>query len=266
MKQTMKPILCLTILLAVILAIVGTMAACTADREVGNNTQMANEFMSHVLADDYAAAYDLVKANVADADFRAYWAGIQQAVTDAESYEMEQIGWQISKSDGETYYTTAYQVYPDNGRTVLLRVVTVEGAEGIAGIHFSDVTDFLAHAETVTPVVGVILLVFSLLMLAFVIWMFVDCMRRKMKLGHKIVWAFLIFAGVALTVTAGETSAVNFQMGLMLQTSSITADPGLLALVTKLVIPVGAILYCCLRKKFTQEPEPESPASQDPSA
>ena len=241
-----------------------TLASCAADMEVGNNTQMANQFMDHVMADDYAAAYDMVKVNVANADFQAYWVGIQQTVAEAESYEMEQIGWQINKSNGETYYTTAYQVYPDNGRTVLLRVVTMEGTEGIAGIHFSDVTAFMEKADTLTPVVGVILLVFSLLMLAFVIWMFVDCLRRKMKTVHKVLWAFLIFGGIALTVTVGQTSGFNFQIGLMFQTSSITADPGLQAFVTKLVIPLGAILYCCLRKRFTQDPE--APASETPDA
>jgi hypothetical protein len=39
------------------------------------------------------------------------------------------------------------------------------------------------------------------------------------------------------------------------------------AVVTKLVIPVGAILYLCLRKKFTVEPsKPEGEDLPDPFA
>ncbi len=255
-KKTPKYLRAAALLLCALMLV--TLIACTADMDVGNNTPLANTFMDHVLQNDYAAAYDLVKTNVTNADFQAYWIGIRETVAQAESYEMEQIGWQINKSNGETYYTSAYQVYPDNGRTVLLRVVTVEGTEGIAGIHFSDVTAFMEKADAVTPVAGVILLIFSLLMLAFVIWMFVDCLRRKMKKGHKILWAILIFGGIALTFTVGQTSGFNFKIGLMLQTSSITADPGLQAFVTKLAIPLGAILYGCLRKRFTLEAEAEA--------
>ena len=49
--------------------------------------------------------------------------------------------------------------------------------------------------------------------------------------------------------------------------STVQADPGLVAVVTKLVIPVGAILYLCLRKKFTVEPsKPEGEDLPDPFA
>lgn len=238
------------------------LASCAADMDIGDNTILGEQFMDHVIADDYDAAYGLVKETVSDGDFRAYWTTIRSVMEGAEAYEMEQIGWNVNRSGGLTTRTTAYQVYPDNGRTVLLRVVTRDDIAGIAGIHFSDVTAFLAEAETVTPVVGAVLLVFSLLVSAFVIWMLVDCLRRKMKTVHKILWALLIFGGVALTVTVGQSSGIHFQMGLMLQASSITADPGLQAFVTKLVVPLGAILYCCLRKRFTQDPE--APASETP--
>ena len=95
--------------------------------------------------------------------------------------------------------------------------------------------------------------------------MFVDCLRRKMK--YKVVWAILIFFGLCFTFTVGETSNFSFNVGLFFQTSSIEADPGLLAVVTKLVIPVGAILYLCLRKKFTVEPpKPDGEVPADPFA
>lgn len=229
-----------------------TLVSCAADMDVGDNTVLAEQFMYHLMHDDYAAAYDMVKGTVSDTDFRAYWATIRTAVADAETYEMEQIGWNVNRSGGLTTRTTAYQVYPDNGRTILLRIVTRDDIECIAGVHFSDVTDFLKHTETFVPTVSIILLVVSGLALAFTVWMFVDCLRRKMK--YKVLWAILIFGAIAVTVTTGETSGLQFHIGLALQTSSMVADPGLLAVVTKVAVPVGAILYCCLRKRFTVVP------------
>jgi hypothetical protein len=178
---------------------------------------------------------------------------------------MKQIGWNLNRSNGVTTRTTAYQAELDNGRIVLLRVVTQDGIEGIAGIHFSDITDFLASTEAFVPTVRIILWVVSALAVAFTVWMLVDCLRRKMK--YKVVWAILIFFGLCFTFTVGETSNFSFNVGLFFQTSSIEADPGLLAVVTKLVIPVGAILYLCLRKKFTVDPsKPEGEDLPDPFA
>lgn len=252
-------------LLLTALVLLAALISCTPDMDVGNNTELADQFMDHVIADDYDAAYGMVKATVSDPDFRAYWTTVQTVADGAEAYEMKQIGWNLNRSKGVTTRTTAHQAELDNGRTVLLRVVTQDGIEGIAGIHFSDITDFLASTEAFVPTVRVILWVVSALAVAFTVWMLVDCLRRKMK--YKVVWAILIFFGLCFTFTVGETSNFSFNVGLFFQTSSIEADPGLLAVVTKLVIPVGAILYLCLRKKFTVEPsKPEGEDLPDPFA
>ena len=258
MKSTRIRIILLILCALTLLSLV----SCAADMDVGDNTVLAEQFMYHLMHDDYAAAYDMVKERVSDTDFRAYWATIRTAVADAETYEMEQIGWNVNRSGGLTTRTTAYQVYPDNGRTILLRIVTRDDIECIAGVHFSDVTDFLKHTETFVPTVSIILLVVSGLALAFTVWMFVDCLRRKMK--YKVLWAILIFGAIAVTVTSGETSGLQFHIGLALQTSSMVADPGLLAVVTKVAVPVGAILYCCLRKRFTVVPNAPAEESAEP--
>ena len=247
------------------LVFVLTLISCTADMDVGQNTDLAEQFMGHVMTNDYDAAYGMVKATVTDSDFRPYWKDIRQTAEGAKTYELEQIGWQINTVNGVTDRTTAYRVYLDNERTVLLRVMTREGIEGIAGIHFSDITEFLASTEIFVPTVQIILWVFSGLCVVFTLWMLVDCLRRKMK--YKVVWVLLILFSLCLSFTVGETSNFSFNVGLFFQTSTITADPGLVAVVTKLVVPVGAILYLCLRKKFTVDPsKPEGEDLPDPFA
>ena len=252
-------------LILMTLVLLAALISCTPDMDVGNNTELADQFMDHVIADDYAAAYGMVKATVTDPDFRAYWTTVQTVADGAETYEMKQIGWNLNRSNGVTTRTTAYQAELDNGRIVLLRVVTQDGIEGIAGIHFSDITEFIHTTDTYVPVLQAIVMVFSLLCMAFTIWMFVDCLRRKMK--YKFVWAILTVFGIALNLTVGETFSFSFNIGLFVQMSTVQVDPGLVAVVTKLVIPVGAILYLCLRKKFTVEPpKPEGEDLPDPFA
>ena len=239
-------------LLMTALVLLVTLTSCTPEVDYGNSIKLSDQFMDHVIADDYDSAYGMVKATVTDPDFRDYWETIRSVAEGAETYTKLPVQRNATRSGGVTTITTAYQVNLDNGRIVLLRVVTQDGIEGIAGIHFSDITEFIHTTDTYVPVLQAIVMVFSLLCMAFTIWMFVDCLRRKMK--YKFVWAILTVFGIALNLTVGETFSFTFNIGLFVQMSTVQADPGLVAVVTKLVIPVGAILYLCLRKKFTMDP------------
>ena len=257
--------LTLPLVLTALLLLALTLAACTPEVDYGDIIKLSDQFMDHVIADDYDSAYGMVKATVTDPDFRDYWETIRSVAEGAETYTKLPVQRNATRSGGVTTITTAYQVNLDNGRIVLLRVVTQDGIEGIAGIHFSDITEFIQTTDTYVPVLQAIVLVFSLLCMAFTIWMFVDCLRRKMKYKH--VWALLTVFGSALNLTVGETFSFTFNIGLFVQMSTVQADPGLVAVVTKLVIPVGAILYLCLRKKFTVDPsKPEGEDLPDPFA
>ena len=252
-------------LLMTALILLVTLISCTPEVDYGDSIELSDQFMDHVIADDYDSAYGMVKATVTDPDFRDYWETIRSVAEGAETYTKLPVQRNATRSGGVTTITPAYQVNLDNGRTVLLRVVTQDGIEGIAGIHFSDITEFIHTTDTYVPVLQAIVLVFSLLCMAFTIWMFVDCLRRKMK--YKVVWAILTVFGIALNLTVGETFSFSFHIGLFVQMSTVQADPGLVAVVSKLVIPVGAILYLCLRKKFMVEPsKPEGEDLTDPFA
>lgn len=264
-NSTKKILRCALPLLMTALVLLVTLTSCTPEVDYGDSIELSDQFMDHVIADDYDSAYGMVKATVTDSDFRSYWNTIRLVAEGAETYTKLPVKWNATRSGGVTTITTAYQVNLDNGHTVLLRVVTQDGIEGIAGIHFSDITDFMASTEAVVPVLQIIVMVFSLICMAFTVWMFVDCLRRKMK--YKFVWAILTVFGIALNLTVGETFSFSFNIGLFVQMSTVRVDPGLVAVVTKLVIPVGAILYLCLRKKFTVEPpKPEGEDLPDPFA
>ena len=231
-----------------------TLVSCTADRENGENTHLGETFLNYAIKDDYPNAYALLKTTVSEPDFANYWDSIQQLIGDSLTYTLKQIGWNVSVSNGLTTRISAYRVYLENGKIAMFQVVTRDDIEGIAGMHFSDVTEFLAQTDAVVPVFKIVLLVVSLLVYAFVIWMLVDCIRRKLK--RKVIWMFLIFLGVAFTVTVGKQTGIKFMIGLISQNSTMDADPSILAIVTKLVVPVGAIVYFFLRKKITLGPDP----------
>ena len=238
-----------------------SMSSCRADREIGNNTELGEQFLDYVIANDYDAAYDMVEGVDSPEAFDEYWKGIQTLAEGASSYELEQIGWNVTVKNGVKTSTTAYQVYFDNDKIVLFRVVTADNVEGIAGLHVSDATEFVNRTDTVVPAFNVAVIVVSILEIAFVIWMFIDCLRRKIR--WKVLWAILIFFGISVTLSLGDYSGIKFSFGIMIQTGSVVADPSLLAIVAKIVLPVGAIVYFFLRKKLTVKPVPNLDQAAD---
>ncbi|MBE6563573.1 MAG: hypothetical protein E7660_07535 [Ruminococcaceae bacterium] len=241
MKLICVVILCITAVLVLVY--------CGADIDVGNNGELGEQFMTFVINDDYKAAYDMVKETVNTGNFKDYWSTIQSVVKDAKSYELKQIGWNVNTSGGLTTYTTAYQVYFDNGVVALFRVITRDDINGIAGVYFADATEFINRTDSYVPVVNIILTVISILSIEFCVWMFIDCLRRKIK--KKVLWAIINLVGISFTLTLGESARLNFMVGLILSRSSIAADPSTLSVMTKIVVPLGAIIYFFLRRKLT---------------
>lgn len=243
------------LLVSICFSVLFAFSSCSPQQELGDNTELGEKFVSSVIGDDYDGAYALVKATVGEEDFREYWeTTLRPIAKNASSYEIEQIGWNVNVSNGLTTRTTAYQVYLDNGATALLRVVTRDDIEAIAGIHFSDITAFLSRTDALIPPIRIGLTIFSVLSLAFTVWMLVDCLRRK--ISRKVIWLIVILFGVSLSFTVGETFGFKFMLGLMFQIGTVVADPGLLAVQVKVVVPFGAILYLCLRKRLLLPPEP----------
>lgn len=255
--------ICLTLIVFCIAAII-SLSSCSADRDINNNTELGEQFMDCLINNEREEAYDLIKNTVTLADFMSYWSSIRPIAEGAKSYEMEQIGWNISRSNGQTAYVSAYQAHLDNGKDVLLRVTTFDNISGIAGLYLSDITDFISRTDAFVPAVRIVLIVVSVLAIAFAVWMLVDCIRRNIK--YKALWIILLFIGVSFAITIGDTSGFNFMIGLIFQTSSIVADPGIMAVQIKLIVPAGAILYLIMRKRFTIVQTPASEAVESTEA
>ncbi len=250
MKHKMNWIRVLLVVLCLITLF--SLGSCKADMKVENHTELVEQFLNAVVKDDYDAAFALVEEAVSDADFREYWTVLHESAEGATAYESEQVGWNINVKNGVKMSATTWEVRLDNEKTIMLQLVTCDDIEGIAGVQFTDVTEFMRYADKVVLPVNIVLLVVSLLAIAFGGWMFVDCLRRKIK--YKVLWLLLILFGVAFTVTVGAQSGFHFSLGLMISLSSITADPTIASLLVKLVVPVGAIVYFFMRKRLTVVP------------
>jgi len=143
----------IVLVLVIVLAMFLLCSCMSPKREIGNHRELGEQFITSLVKDDYDSAHALINNTVNTENFDNYWETIQSIVSGAKSFEIEQIGWHIAKTNGLTTRTTAYQVYFDNGKTALFRLITRDDLEGITGLHFSDITAFLSATDPVVPTV-----------------------------------------------------------------------------------------------------------------
>ncbi len=232
----------------------------------GNQEDRANgeQFISLLIADNPDEAYRLLHPDtVPAADFAVWWAELRTVAADATTAEITGRGWSSHTENGVTTNEYTYQVQFDNGRTLLLTLFNRKAGEPFVGGTYKDATDFTQKTERTVPVVSVLLTVYSVLALAFTVWMLVDCARSRVK--YKPLWIILNIAALSLTFTFGEQATFSFLIGLFLQFSSITDSCTTMTVTLKLVVPVGSLIYLCLRRRLTL-PSPVVPPSPAPDA
>ncbi len=230
--------------------------------------QKGEQFIDLLLADNAAEAYKLFDpTTVPLKDFNAWWAELRAVAAGATTAEITGRGWNANTKNGVTTNEYTYQIEFDNGSTMMLYLLNQKAGERFVGGTYRDATDFISKTGKAVPVVSVVLTVYSILTLAFTVWMIVDCARRRIK--YKALWIIINIAALSLTLTIGEQATISFLVGLFLQFSSISESLAALSVTVKLIIPVGSIVYFCLRKRLTKPqdaPVSDAPATDAPAS
>ncbi len=266
LPKTARPKRLITAILpvALIIALTFALSFTSCGKSMDKSTeidQLTHEFLDHVFADRYEAAYRMVEETVEPADFKTLWDILRSLTDGATSYDLEWQGLQTNFSNNDP--TTTQQTYLvtfDNERSVTLRVLIQDGVDGIAGLHFTEVTALDRDFSTV----NVILFAVSLLFLAFRVWMFADCIRRKP--ARQVLWCILILLSVTFTVTVGNLFHLRFGVSIW-DEWSFHADPVAYGYTLTVGLPIAAIIYFFRRKKFTLPPaNPTFDLDTDPIA
>ena len=176
-----------------------------------------------------------------------------------ETYEISLRHIQTTVQDGMKLTAIRYLVTAGSLR-FHLEVTKVEGEPGLAGFHVSPAEN-AGPAEVSAGVMGWVFTGLGVAAWGFVLWMVVDCLRRKMK--HKWLWLLtilLVWMVFSLSLFQGKAS-IHFNFGVLIGLSrlSVFAD-GSRALY--LYLPLGAVSYFFTRKKLTIQP-PEVPYDMD---
>lgn len=266
MKHSWRKIVGLILAAALVLSLAG----CSGI-EVEDDPQIRSAveaFLDALVAEDGDAAYSTVYSGIDRTEFDTAFAQMYPCVEGMGEYELEVIHYNYSNQNGTVTVQMTYRMTAGD-RAVIVTASVTDGYEGLTGVHIvPEEETTLHHTGTLGNMAGAspvqwIVLILGALVWVFVIWMVVDCCRRKMR--WKVLWILLIVLGALVLTLTMSSGSVNFRFnfGLYLQLSSlIRYGDGSTQL--SLVVPLGAIIYCVLRKKLTKQdpPAPQAPVEE----
>lgn len=220
-------------------------------------------FLDGLMANDADAAYGAVYSGIGRDEFDTALEQMVLCVEGMADYALELMHYNYSNRNGTVTIQTTYRMTAGE-KSVIVTASRIEGYEGLTGIHVvPEEQTNLRHTGTPGHMAGAdaaqwAVLVLGLLVCGFVIWMVVDCCRRKIR--RKVLWLLLIILGAMILSFTVSSTSVNFRFnfGLYVQLSSlIRYGDGSTRL--SLVVPVGAIIYFAMRKKLSapKQPQPE---------
>ena len=255
----MKRHIRISALILTVLAALLLFSACRAlTPSLEGKQQVLDQFMQQVIAKDKDAAFDAIgyTGGAEQTAMDAFWDELLRIYDGAESYKIEFVSWNTTYSAGKQVTTVQYKVSADNDGTGQFSL-TFDGQDNMTGIYITDVT---VQKGPLILCAQIALFIWSILSLAFAIWMIVDCIKRPIRL--KVLWILVICVSFVLTLTvAGASFNTNFNIGWLFSFASLNVTASYFTL--RLTLPLGALLYFFVRKKLKLKPDKNAPIPQE---
>jgi len=269
MKKTAKRFLAIAVIALLLLSVSGCgnrqdweamreqalkMEGIVEDAKVRENTE---RMLSYILADDFENAYTMVCTVATREEFRQPYADIRTVLQGVTDYELVASYRNNNATNGVSYVGVRYML-TSGEQKILVEATRQEGGLGLVGFRVYPY-DPVTQTGTLTTMQGAnaaqwIFLVIGLLEAGFMVWMFVDCCRSRIR--RKWLWLILTLLGaVAISVTVGSGINFRYNIGLFfnLHTALIRYSSG--GFTVRLMVPLGAVLYIILKKKLIKPRE-----------
>ena len=248
--------LALSLLLAVLLCACGGVET-EIETERGNLMKAeCKKMVEALIANDMDSAYKLFVDDLSKEEFEAGFADLAEYVKGVESFELTQTGWYTGTESGLTYCEVIFRM-DSNAGIFRISAIEVDGYAGLYSFQIVNESEYENYTGTIDKMAGASpfqwgMIICSVLCFGFVVWMTVDCLKRRIK--YKVLWVALILWGaIAFTVVADSTG-MDYNIGIELALSSYSYLQVYAAgmAVFNLKLPVGAVAYLIFRKKCTE--------------
>lgn len=213
---------------------------------------------------DAEGAFDLVAASCTKEEFDDFYEQFEPVFAQIEAYELHVYSTSQDTNEGRLYETTQYILLSDSKQLVISANMEKDTTK-LAGFQVGEPEENLKKYIETSGTLSTLdatkgwqwaALAASLLEVAFVIWMAVDCALRK--IDSKFLWLSLILLGiVSLSFSFGDGSfGWNFNVSFIFgYTAYIGHIHNLMSL--RIMLPAGAVVYFFLRKRLKAPAAPK---------
>jgi len=244
---TRAKLLCVMLLAALLFSLAGCDGAVPTNAE---HKALCTQFVDALLTDDFDTAYALIQNAVDEEEFSDVFEQMVDYVDGVKTYELKQIGWHVSIKNSVKTSQSVFEMKTDNGKTYTVQVITVSTMEGIAGIHLLDNSEFAEKTSAVGPI-NLVLKIISIIVFLLTLLLLIDCFRSKIR--RKVLWAILIAVGLVFSVTIQSGIQFHFNIGVFAFFMGATATAASRSITLSFYLPIGAIVYLCLRGRLKRE-------------
>lgn len=243
--------------LAVLLVLVLVLAGCSGLSEAIDDPDIRAQteaLLTAFVENDFDACRALVAQNVTDEQLREVLGPIHGVLADLGDYELTAEYRNRTVKDGTDVTTIRYLLSGGNGKYYL----SVGKTAGVAGLSGFQLSEAAADTQPTAPAGAIhrVVTAIGYLTMIFILWMAVDCVRRKVK--NKWLWLLAILLGTVLfqlTMNEGGFSW-RFNVGLQLGLTNLATFIGG-GFRLNVYAPIAAMVYFIKRKELTILPAPE---------
>ncbi len=272
--KTTKTLSRLAILLMALVPLLSFAACNPADlaEENAEVREMTEDMIDAIIAGDKNAAYQIVP-DIPQAEFDQAFDALYECLSPVESYTLTMRNINVHTVNGVTQYKIVY-LLETNAGDYLLESGTRTDMKGLSTFQMGTVEDNTTRfTGTLTTMKGAnvtqwVLLIVGLATYAFLIAVLVDCCRQKIKM--KWLFILIIVLGSVAFLFTMQASGLNWNfnfLNILSYTALMIYQNPPDAVQLRIFVPVGAIVYLCLRKKLiakAQEmPVPPMPPMYD---
>lgn len=244
------------------------LSGCTGmqNKDIPEIRSHVDTFLTATLENEPNTAYGVFLKSLPRAKFNSVFPQIRELLKDVEEYTLQPIHFSQSSQDGKTIRHITYRMETNSG-VFVVTATAADNKDGLLNIFIvPEEQTTLVHTGTPGSMKGASVIQWIVLILGFltwglVLWAFVDCCRRSVR--TKPLWLLLIALGASLFTVSfiGGIISFRFHVGIYLTVTSLVKYGDGSSLL-QLRIPVGAIVYLCLRKRL-EKPLVDPPASTE---
>ena len=266
MKSTTKKLMAIVMLLLIPLLL---FTSCGEEKKESEELRTLALDMIGAMSDKgenaYDTAYSLVDETCTKEEFDKFYTDFKGVFESLESVEIYTQDVITDTKDGKTYEQVRY-VLLSAGKNLIIQASMEKNTNVLSGFMVGEPDENpAAYIETSGSVftlgknnwVQWLLLVVSLLELAFALWAAIDCVLHKFE--SKWLWLALILLGFfTLSFTFGDGSlGFHFSISLFFKYTALVEHVHALKTL-HIMLPAGAVAYVIMRKRLLKPKEPAS--------